>query len=110
MMEEAPGSEVVANRLAEVLFIQTLRAHIASGSESCKRGWLRAIFDPQIGAALRSVHENVKPLDRPVAGRRCGYVAVGVCFALQRAAGANTARLRNGLADAEGDSIAKPAG
>jgi AraC-like DNA-binding protein len=60
MMERAPGSEVVANRLAEVLFIQTIRAHIASGSESCNRGWLRAIFDPQIGAALRSIHESVK--------------------------------------------------
>jgi AraC-like DNA-binding protein len=59
MAEPAPGSEVAANRLAEVLFIQTLRTHIASGSESCKRGWLRAIFDPQIGAALRSIHENV---------------------------------------------------
>jgi AraC-like DNA-binding protein len=45
--------------LEEVLFIQTLRANIASGSEDCKRGWLRAIFDPQIGAALRSIHENV---------------------------------------------------
>lgn len=59
MAEQAPGSEVAANRLAEVLFIQTLRAHIASGAESCKRGWLPAIFDPQIGAALRSIHENV---------------------------------------------------
>ena len=59
MAEQAPGSEVAAGRLAEVLFIQTLRAYIASGSEDCKRGWLRAIFDPQIGAALRSVHENV---------------------------------------------------
>jgi len=62
MTEQAPGSVVVANRLAEVLFIQTLRAHIASGKESCKRGWLRAIFDPQIGAALNAVHDNV---DRP---------------------------------------------
>lgn len=53
---------MVANRLAEVLFIQTLRAHIASGKESCKRGWLRAIFDSQIGAALNAVHDNV---DRP---------------------------------------------
>jgi AraC-like DNA-binding protein len=60
IMEHAPGSEVVANRLAEVLFIQAIRAHIASGSETCKRGWLRAIFDPQIGAALTSIHENVK--------------------------------------------------
>jgi AraC-like DNA-binding protein len=59
MAEQSPGSEVAANRLAEVLFIQTLRAHIASGSETCKRGWLRAIFDPQVGGALRSIHENV---------------------------------------------------
>jgi AraC-like DNA-binding protein len=59
MAEQAPGSEVAANRLAEILFIQTLRAHILSGPESCKRGWLRAIFDQQIGTALRSVHENV---------------------------------------------------
>lgn len=59
MEVESPGSEVVANRLAEVLFIQTLRAHIASGAESCMRGWLRAIFDPQIGVALRAVHADV---------------------------------------------------
>lgn len=59
MAEQAPGSEVVANRLAEVLFIQAIRTHIASGTESCKRGWLRAIFDPQIGAALTSIHNTV---------------------------------------------------
>jgi AraC-like DNA-binding protein len=58
MAEQAPGSEVVADRLAEVLFIQTIRAHIASGSEGCKRGWLRAIFDPQLGMALKSIHED----------------------------------------------------
>ena len=60
MAEEAPGSQVVADRLAEVLFIQTLRAHIASGCESAKHGWLRGIFDPQIGAALKAIHENVE--------------------------------------------------
>src|SRR5262249_51615570 len=36
MAEQAPGSEVVANRLAEVLFIQTLRAHIALAREANK--------------------------------------------------------------------------
>ena len=56
---QMPGSEVIANRLAEVLFIQTLRAYIASETASGKRGWLRAIFDPQIGGALRAVHANV---------------------------------------------------
>ncbi len=59
MEAQNPGSEVVANRLAEVLFIQTLRAHMASGAESYKLGWLHAIFDPQIGTALRAVHEDV---------------------------------------------------
>jgi len=59
MTEQAPGSEVVANRLAEVLFIQAIRVHVALGCESGSPGWLRAIFDPQIGAALKSIHENV---------------------------------------------------
>lgn len=59
MTEQAPGSEIVANRLAEVLFIQAIRAHIASGANCQDPGWLRAIFDSQIGAALKAIHENV---------------------------------------------------
>jgi AraC-like DNA-binding protein len=59
MAEQAPGSEVVATRLAEVLFIQVLRAHIASGPERNK-GWLRAIFDPRMGTALSAIHDSVK--------------------------------------------------
>lgn len=48
----------MATRLAEVLFIQILRAHIGLESEHNK-GWLRAIFDPQIGTALSAVHGKV---------------------------------------------------
>jgi AraC-like DNA-binding protein len=59
MAEPAPGSEVMVNRLADILFIQCVRAHIASSSENCKSGWLRAIFDPKIGAALKAMHERV---------------------------------------------------
>jgi AraC-like DNA-binding protein len=58
MAEQAPGSDVVATRLAEILFIQVLRAHIASGPKRNK-GWLRAIFDPQIGTALSAIHDKV---------------------------------------------------
>jgi AraC-like DNA-binding protein len=60
MAEPAPGSEVMVNRLADILFIQCVRAHIASKSETCKSGWLRAIFDPKIGAALNAMHEKVE--------------------------------------------------
>ena len=57
--EATPGAERVAQHLAEVLLIQILRTHIASGPANSKQGWLRAIFDPQIGAALRAIHEGV---------------------------------------------------
>ena len=60
MAEPAPGSEVMVNRLADILFIQCVRARIASGSENCKSGWLRAIFDPKIGEALKAMHERVE--------------------------------------------------
>ncbi len=59
MAEPAPGAEVMVNRLADILFIQCVRAHIASRSEGCKSGWLRAIFDPKIGAALNAMHAEV---------------------------------------------------
>jgi len=63
MAEQVPGSEIVANRLAEVLFIQILRAHIASGPERNRpernKGWLRAVFDPQMGTALSAIHDRV---------------------------------------------------
>jgi hypothetical protein len=42
MADQVPGSEIVATRLAEVLFIQVLRAYIASEPER-KQGWLRAV-------------------------------------------------------------------
>jgi AraC-like DNA-binding protein len=60
MAEPAPGAEVMVNRLADILFIQCVRAHIASSSETCKSGWLRAIFDPKIGAALKAMHERIE--------------------------------------------------
>ena len=58
MAEQAPGSGVVATRLAEVLFIQILRAFIASEPERNK-GWLRAVFDSQLGTALNAIHASV---------------------------------------------------
>src|SRR5215469_10576122 len=59
MARQEPGSEVIATRLAEVLFIQILRAYIASGVEWRDKGWLRAIFDSQIGTALSAIHKSV---------------------------------------------------
>ncbi len=102
MAGQAPGSEVVATRLAEVLFIQILRAHIASEPER-NQGWLRAIFDPQIGTALSALHDRVnKPWDGRIPGRSGGHVSLWIRSAFQRATRTNTTGICNRVANAEG--------
>ncbi|MGE4112003.1 MAG: cupin domain-containing protein, partial [Burkholderiales bacterium] len=49
-----PGSQAVVSRLAEVLFVQMMRAHITQSGESS--GILAAISDKQFGAALQRRH------------------------------------------------------
>jgi AraC-like DNA-binding protein len=53
--EARPGTEAVVNRLAEVLFVQMVRAHIAQSQ--APTGMLAAISDRKIGAALRHMHQ-----------------------------------------------------
>ncbi len=52
-----PGAGAVAARLADVLFIQAVRAHLAS-AEPKEPGWLRGIVDPQLGRVLARMHAS----------------------------------------------------
>ncbi len=54
-----PGSEIAVRRLADLLLIQALRAHIAD-TESEQTGWLHALADSHIGAALNSMHKRME--------------------------------------------------
>jgi len=56
--ESAPGSEIVVNRLAEILFIQMIRTFVSSELNS-KPGWLGALADTHTGTALHLMHEKV---------------------------------------------------
>jgi AraC-like DNA-binding protein len=55
MASGQPGAETVVRRLADILFVQAVRAHLAQSGEGA-RGWLRALVDPQIGEALGLIH------------------------------------------------------
>jgi AraC-like DNA-binding protein len=57
-----PGSSVVVARLADILFIESLRAHVAAGHCTERPRWLRALADPHIGRSLAAMHGAV---DRP---------------------------------------------
>src|SRR5262249_58284943 len=54
------GSAVVVTRLTEVVFVQAVRVWIAQQAEG-HGGWLGALRDPQIGAALALIPR--KPQD-----------------------------------------------
>jgi len=52
---ELPGAQLVSAQLAQLLFVQILRAHLKT-SESMPAGWLRVLADPRIAPALRLMH------------------------------------------------------
>jgi len=52
-----PGADCVITRLADVLFIEAIRAYFAS-PEAEKLGLAVALRDPRVGAALASIHQH----------------------------------------------------
>ncbi|MBC8137572.1 MAG: AraC family transcriptional regulator [Fibrella sp.] len=54
-----PGYQTVVNRLAEILFIQAVRAHLADSDLGCTHAnYLRAIADGRIAPALFAMHKQ----------------------------------------------------
>ena len=53
----APGSEVIAARLAEVLFAEVLRRYVLQLPKG-RAGWLAGATDPAVGRALASLHQR----------------------------------------------------
>lgn len=52
---DLPGASIASAQLAQLVFVQILRAHLAE-SGSLPAGWLRALRDPRIAPALRLMH------------------------------------------------------
>jgi AraC-like DNA-binding protein len=55
--EARPGTETIVSRLTDVLFVQVLRAWAESLPEG-RGGWLGALRDPGVGAALGHIHRS----------------------------------------------------
>lgn len=52
------GTSLVIERLAEVLLVEAIRAYVGTGSVD-RVGWITALADRRIGAALRLMHGDV---------------------------------------------------
>jgi AraC family transcriptional regulator, alkane utilization regulator len=57
MKSNRPGAESVVTRLSDVIFIQAVRAFLAT-KEGHQGGWLRGLEDPQIGFAINLIHQQ----------------------------------------------------
>jgi AraC-like DNA-binding protein len=78
---ERAGSEAVATRLGDFLFMQAVRAYLYDNMDSAESGWLAALRDRQIGQALAILHARlgdpwtVSSLARRVALSRSAFAA-----------------------------------
>jgi len=52
-----PGSDTMLTRMAELMFVEVVRRHVASLS-SQETGWLAGLADEIVGPALRALHEQ----------------------------------------------------
>ncbi|HEV2569073.1 AraC family transcriptional regulator [Sphingomonas sp.] len=53
------GTGIVVSRLADILFIQAIRAHAASCAAEAA-GWIGALVDPRLSRAFKAVHARVE--------------------------------------------------
>ncbi|MFJ3840640.1 AraC family transcriptional regulator [Streptomyces sp. NPDC090054] len=57
MRSDAPGAAFAADHLAQLLFVQVLRAFLTDAkSDAYPTGWLRALADERVAPALRLMH------------------------------------------------------
>ncbi len=52
-----PGVDAIISRLADILFIQAVRGHLARTAQA-EQGWLRGLVDARIGEALSLMHHK----------------------------------------------------
>jgi len=56
LREVRPGSALVAQQLAHMMLVQTLRLYLTQPRNDI--GWFAALADPQLSAALGAMHAN----------------------------------------------------
>lgn len=57
VVSPSPGSVAMLDRLADIFFIQTLRACLLDANAR-EVGWVGALFDEKLGAAIRLIHKR----------------------------------------------------
>lgn len=82
-----PGGDLVAQHLAHLMLLQALRLHIATAG-SDRVGWLFALADPYIGAAIGALHADpARPWTLATLASHVGLSRSALALRFKRAVG-----------------------
>jgi AraC-like DNA-binding protein len=56
--EDELGGGIVTKRLADIIFVQAIRTYVRTTGWQ-KAGWLAALTEPKLGAAIRAMHDQI---------------------------------------------------
>jgi hypothetical protein len=78
LRDPQPGGFLIAQQLATMMLVQALRLHLAEGLKGGV-GWLFALADKRMAAAITAIHNAGTSLDRAGTGAACGHIAHDFC-------------------------------
>jgi len=65
------GSRIVVSRLADVVFVQAIRAHCLR--EQTQQGWIAALTDARLGSVMKRLHQDIaKPWNLQMLANEAG--------------------------------------
>ena len=86
--DQQPGARLASAHLAQLLFIQILRAHLKAAGQM-PAGWLRALADPRIAPAMRLMHgDPARSWHLEELAQACAMSRTTFAFHFRAAAGA----------------------
>ena len=98
LADSKPGSSLIIQQLAYMIFVQALRLHLDEGKGV---GWLFALSDKHVGAAITAIHrEPARRWTVAALARRSRHVAFRFRGAISAIGRRRTDRISHALADA----------
>lgn len=87
LREQQPGASLVVEHLAHIMLVQALRLHLTEAAND-GGGWLLALADKQIGAAITAMHADpARPWTLPGLARHVGMSRTTFAVSFKRKVG-----------------------
>lgn len=84
--EQHLGSRIVVSRLADVMFVQAIRAHCLR--EQTQQGWIAALADSKLSRVVKRIHNDIaRPWSLQMLATEAGMSRSSLRFTLKQSQG-----------------------